>query len=81
MATLLLSLSLTGCQQLNQQRAKYIRDREQDYLTSTVMAPMQVPADLTYLKGQEHYSYPDVIPGSVHPMSIVPPGFGELSQS
>lgn len=81
MTALLLSMSLTGCQQINQQRAKYVRDREQDYLTSTVMAPMQVPADLTYLKGQEHYSFPDVIPESLHPVSVVPPGFGELSQS
>lgn len=79
--TLLSSILLTGCQQLNQQRSQYIRDREKDYLISTVNAPLQVPSDLSYMRGNEHYSFPDVIPGKVQPVSIVPPGFGELTQS
>ncbi|MCS5712465.1 hypothetical protein [Candidatus Berkiella aquae] len=81
MSVLMFSLLSTGCQQVNQQRMKYVRDREKDYLASTVMAPLRVPEDLSYLKGQEHYSFPDVIPGRVDAVSIVPPGFGELSQS
>ncbi|MGE3320082.1 MAG: hypothetical protein AB7I18_12385 [Candidatus Berkiella sp.] len=72
---------LCGCQQMNEQRSKYVRDREKDYLVSTVNAPLRVPNDLSYLKGQEHYSFPDVVPGQVQPVSVVPPGFGELSQS
>ena len=80
-SALMLSVVLSGCQQLNQQRSQYIRDREKDYLISTVNAPLQVPNDLSFLKGQEHYSFPDVVPGSVTPVSVVPPGFGELSQS
>jgi uncharacterized lipoprotein len=81
LSALALSIVLTGCQQLNQQRSRYIRDREQDYLISTVNPPLQIPSDLSYMKGQEHYSFPDVMPGTVTPVSIVPPGFGELSQS
>jgi uncharacterized lipoprotein len=81
MTAFLFTVLLSGCQQLNQQRAVYIRDREQDYLTSTVIAPLRVPADLSYMSGQEHYAYPAVQPGQLEPVSLVPPGFGELSHS
>lgn len=73
--------AVSGCQQMNEQRSRYVRDREKDYLVSTVNAPLQVPNDLSYMRGQEHYSFPDVVPGQVKPVSVVPPGFGELSQS
>jgi len=81
LGALIVSAVLSGCQQLNQQRSRYIRDREKDYLISTVNAPLQVPSDLSYMRGQEHYSFPDVVSGTVTPASVVPPGFGELSQS
>jgi len=72
---------IAGCQQMNEQRSRYVRDREKDYLISTVNAPLRVPSDLSYMKGQEHYSFPDVVPGQVQTVSVVPPGFGELGQS
>lgn len=71
-------LILTGCEFLHQQRTVYIRDRGEDYLTSELVAPLDVPAPLTYHHSQV-FPLPDVAPelGSLDNISIQPPGFGD----
>lgn len=73
------SILLNGCQQLNEKRAEYVRNREYDYLSSAVIAPLQVPADLTHPRANEDFSLV-LAPAKVENVSLVPPGFGQLSE-
>ncbi len=71
-------LMLTGCEFLHEQRAVYVRDRGEDYLTSELVAPLDVPSPLTY--NHSHvFPLPNTTPvlGSLDNISIQPPGFGE----
>jgi len=69
---------LSGCQQMNDKRSQYVRNRSQDYLKSSVIAPLQVPEDLSLPAAYEVYPLPKDIPelGSLQPVSLIPPGFG-----
>ncbi len=69
---------LTGCEFLHEQRTVYIRDRGEDYLTSELVPPLDVPSPLTY-KHSTVFPLPDVVPqtGSLDSISIQPPGFGD----
>lgn len=70
-----------GCQQINQTRAMYVRDRAQDYLTHTILPPLQVPPGLSQPLMTEAFPLPCPLPeiGALTPVSLVPPGFGEWS--
>jgi len=69
---------LTGCEFLHEQRAVYIRDRGEDYLTSELAPPLDVLPPLTY-NDSRVFPLPDVVPqsGSLDSISIQPPGFGD----
>lgn len=75
-------LSTCACQQMNEQRSKYIRDRGQDYLSSTLTPPLKVPDDLDYPSVTQSFPIPEnpPLPGQVTSVCLVPPGFGELPQ-
>lgn len=78
----LIVLPLLGCQQIARQKHEYIRNRSKDYLTSFTIAPLQVPADLSHPTPTEYYPLPENLPsiGKLSPVSLVPPGFGEMSE-
>jgi len=46
-STVILTVALAGCQQINQKRATYVRDRALDYRTSGLIAPLRIPEDLS----------------------------------
>lgn len=66
---------------MKQQQNQYVRDRSKDYLISRVSAPLVVPDPLSYPNATEYYPVPEPLPviGTLEPVSLVPPGFGELS--
>lgn len=70
---------LTGCFQSDNKNLLIVRDKSDDYLTSIVKPPLQVPADLSPLPQITQYPLPDDLPqpGTVAKVDILPPGFGE----
>lgn len=71
-------LTLVGCEVVNDHRKIYIRDRGQDYLTSDLVAPLQVSEPLTQYHS-DVFPLPDVVPDKdgLNNISLKPPGFGE----
>jgi len=72
---------LCGCQKINQKRAVYVRDRGQDYLTHTILPPLKVPEGYSHPQVTENFPLPEPLPemGTLTPVSVVPPGFGQWS--
>lgn len=77
----LLVVVLCGCQQINEKRSHYVRNRDNDYLKSTTIAPLQVPEDLSQLRANETFPLPEDPPrlGTLKPAPLTPPGFGVLA--
>lgn len=77
---ILLTGLLCACQQINDKRSQYVRNRELDYVNSTLIAPLKVPHDLTLEQRNDIYPIPYDLPaiGSLKPVNIEPPGFGKL---
>lgn len=71
---------LCACQQIKQQREVYIRNRAKDYTKSTVIPPLQVPADLSRVEHSQMYPLPRPLPDASHLQAVPlePPGFGQL---
>jgi uncharacterized lipoprotein len=78
---LLLIAALCGCQQINEKRQTYVRDRAEDYLSSAIIAPLQVPPSLSHPVESEAYPLPEPLPsmGELQDVPLLPPGFGVLS--
>lgn len=79
---LLSIVPLLGCQQMVAQKNEYIRNRTKDYLTSTIIAPLNVPPGLAQPSPTEHYPVPEGLPvmGSLSKIKLAPPGFGVVSE-
>lgn len=75
-------LPLVGCQQIAQQKHEYIRNRSYDYLTSGVIAPLEIPPDLSHPTPTENFPVPERLSplGRLAKVSLVPPGFGIMSE-
>ena len=74
---------LSGCQQIHQTRSEYLRNRSLDYMKSRLVAPLKVPEGLSMPPASVLFPIPGDLPpmGSLEPVSLVPPGFGVLSNS
>lgn len=81
-AVLFMGLSLMGCEQIAKQRHEYVRNRGKDYLTSVVIAPLEVPAELSHPMPMEYFPVPEHLPplGKLAHISLVPPGFGIVAE-
>lgn len=75
-------MPLIGCQQVAQKKHEYVRNRGKDYLTSVVIAPLEIPPELCHPTTTENFPVPEMLPplGSVARVSMVPPGFGVISE-
>lgn len=80
---LLAILPLLGCQKTVKLKNEYIRNRGKDYLTSYVIAPLKIPDELSYPGSTEYFPVPENLPpiGHLAHVSLVPPGFGVISES
>lgn len=64
---------LGGCQASIKQR--WIRDRAQDYISSQVAPPLQVPAPLVKPYAYDSFTLPDPLPTGWAPVPVEPPEF------
>jgi uncharacterized lipoprotein len=74
---LVATILLSGCQQVNKKRSQYVRNFAQDYLNTSLIAPLKIPEGMAQPEVTENYPLPENIPapGSVTPPSLTPPGF------
>ncbi|MFI4937623.1 MAG: hypothetical protein ACHQJ6_03835 [Candidatus Berkiellales bacterium] len=81
LSLVLVIITLSGCQQFSQKKTEYIGRWRPDYRSSTVLPPLKIPANVNHPAVTESYPLPLQIPapGSVSAVSLVPPGFGQLS--
>lgn len=79
---LCLLFPLLGCEQIAVQKHEYIRNRAKDYLTSFAIAPLAVPPGLACPVPTENFPLPERLPpvGQLASVSLVPPGFGIVSE-
>lgn len=74
---LLTLTSLCACQHIP--RETIIRNRANDYLRTSLIAPLKVPPGLSHPDQAEVYPLPKVLPvGNIEKVSVQPPGFGTL---
>jgi uncharacterized lipoprotein len=75
-------LPLLGCEQVAKQRYQYARNHSKDYLHSFVVAPLEVPPHFAQPTVTENYPVPECLPplGNLPKVSLVPPGFGTVSE-
>ena len=76
---LLLTLSLVGCGSLSPKKvikkgSYYIRDKENDYHTSYLLPPLNIPEGLTPLDGYRAQITPTQAPVGRVDVNIEPPG-------
>lgn len=76
----LLLSALMGCQSAKFQMNDFYFNHEKDYLKSSLLSPLLVPEGLTR-QISSNYPVPLDLPqiSALEPVSLVPPGFGELS--
>ena len=74
-------LLLGGCQAWNFNKLDYFHNHSKDYLKSSVVAPLKVPAGLTH-ETRNTYPLPAYLPApdSIEKVSLIPPGFPELDK-
>jgi uncharacterized lipoprotein len=72
LSVILVTGLLMGCQT--------IKGNDKQYLKSSLINPLKMPAGLTLKEDKETYPLPPQVPqpGTVAPVSIEPPGFGRL---
>lgn len=74
-------LSTVGCQQVSKKKDQYMAHLAKDYHASRLIAPLKVPEDLHYPTSSDSYPLPEHVSSqAAAAVSLVPPGFGELSE-
>lgn len=69
---------ISGCDYIHDKRKIYVRDRGQDYVTSELVVPLEVPHHMSQYHS-DVFPLPEFIPqhGDIDDISLKPPGFGQ----
>lgn len=72
------SLMILSCQSAHDLRHAYLRDRGQDYLSSSIISPLEIPEGLSRPASSERYPVTYADNSDLAVPSVVPPGFGDI---